>query len=189
MQLKISLPAFYIQQFDWLLLTAFEYFQTTSRNTRKLYNTLFPLLAFAMQILHTHISTCAICAIYGAANADAINGPWYGHGIWRHHLCTNRQDLNPLRVESPALCVKCPAVVGAPKYIWSDWTWSWLRFGKETFDQVKLDQKRKVHLFIRRERPGGIPVFEVGATSLHCHVGRFLHQWFFGTLNWLIFWT
>ena len=40
---KISFAAFYIQQFDWLLLTAFENFQTTPQNTRKLYKTLFPL--------------------------------------------------------------------------------------------------------------------------------------------------
>ena len=33
------------------------------------------------------------------------------------HLCMNHQGLNPLTVELLELCVKCPATVGAPKYI------------------------------------------------------------------------
>ena len=33
------------------------------------------------------------------------------------HLCMNHQGLNPLTAELLELCVKCPATVGAPKYI------------------------------------------------------------------------
>ena len=33
------------------------------------------------------------------------------------HLCMNHQGSNPLTVELLELCVKCPATVGAPKYM------------------------------------------------------------------------
>ena len=33
------------------------------------------------------------------------------------HLCMNHQGSNPLTVELLELCVKCPATVGAPKYV------------------------------------------------------------------------
>ena len=99
---KISFAAFYIQQFDWLLLTAFENFQTTSRNTTKFYNTLFSTVSMCFMCKTWYTYTCKLCILI------------YVQFLWRHHLCMNRQDLNLLKVELLGLCVKCPAVADAP---------------------------------------------------------------------------